>query len=247
MKYFVFSDVHEDYKSLKNVYKFIVSENITDYKTVSLGDNIGFSSHYYLQDCMNRNANACINLLKQNKTISVVGNHDLNFLNKQPINSFSLFPQNNLKNKKNDKVWLYQDELKTNIKESNINYLDQLNEFFIDSEIIFSHFLYPDLTGNVILTKETLRLFIKTHFIFMSLNQLKLSFIGHTHTKNPIIVSDKGEEFRLSSNDEIKLNLSEGSYIILCPPLLSYHLKRSSFVSYCNISSVLKYYNLGLI
>ena len=247
MKYFIFSDIHEDYKSLENVFNFIVSEKIKDYKTISLGDNIGFSSHYYLLNCINRNADACLNLLKQNNTISVVGNHDLNFLNKQPINSFPFFSHNNFKKKINDKVWLYQDEQKTNIKKPNINYLEQLNEFFIESEIIFSHFLYPDLTGNVILTKETLRLFIKTHFIFMSLNQLKLSFIGHTHTKNPIIVSDKGEEFRLNSGGEIELNLNKSSYIILCPPLLSYHLKQSSFVSYCNVTSVLKYYNLNLI
>lgn len=244
MKYFVLSDIHEDFFSLEMALDFI-SKETSEYKIISLGDNIGYSS-YFLQSLIKRDANKCIDLLKENNIISLLGNHDLNFLNKLPQNSFYLFSEN-LENKKNGKSWSYNDEMETILTDSNKYYIEELKEFFIEEEIIFSHFLYPDLTGNLVLTKETLKLFVKTHFILMSLNHLKISFVGHVHFKTPVIILDNGQEFRLlKSNDEIILNFEENSYIIFCPPLLSYLSENSNFISYCNHTNVIKYHCLAI-
>jgi len=238
MKYFIISDIHEDFYSLENVLNFITKEEC--YKVISLGDNVGFSEHYNFKNTINRrNADKSIDLLIEEKVISILGNHDFNFLNKAPKNSFYL-----INNITIDQRWLYEDELKTTFNDrSNVNYLDDLDELFIDGNVLFSHFLFPDLSGMLKLTKESIKSLVKTHFLFMDSSGLKISFVGHTHIKFPLIISDNGQEFKLlNTEDEIKLNFKENSYIVFCPPILSYLSKKSSFVSYCDQSRTIKHW-----
>lgn len=178
MKYAIISDIHEDIVGLKNVLRKI-NGHVAD-KIVCLGDITGFSDlHHSHTD--SKNADACIDLLKEHCDIIVIGNHDLNTIDKLPS---YLKRHKKAKSTISKKTWPYEREAESFVRIENINFLNQLPEFIIepvkDFNILFSHFIFPDLTGYTIVIPE-IKKELKPHYNFMDRNNCLLSFVGHTH------------------------------------------------------------------
>jgi predicted phosphodiesterase len=74
MKLGFLSDIHEDVISLKKGLDVLYREHCD--QIICLGDIIGFSNPYYPFG-ETKDANACIDLVRENCTIVVPGNHDL--------------------------------------------------------------------------------------------------------------------------------------------------------------------------
>ena len=159
---------------------------------ICLGDIVGCnpSSHPYYSL---RNANRCIDLIRNNCSITVAGNHDLYAVRKTPVHqtdfqlpqkwySFSLDKRKKLAK---GRYWLYEDhDLPLDLSPENIKFLESLPEFKTLSKhhpgIFFSHYIYPDLSGSTttfIESKEQLT----EHYKFMGLNKCLIAFSGHRH------------------------------------------------------------------
>jgi predicted phosphodiesterase len=189
MKIAVISDIHEDIVSLKKALKMIEIEKCN--QIVCLGDILGypFIRGKYADT---KNAAECIDLIKKNCSIVLLGNHDVFHLKKIPkyCNGFQ-FPSKwyemSIEEKKEiskGKVWNYSDDLSIIVSEKDNNYLSKLPEFLINDygevQVLFSHFNYPNFTGYVSgHNSDDQR--IKEHFNFMKKNSCKISICGHTH------------------------------------------------------------------
>lgn len=135
---------------------------------------------------------------------------------KYPINYFSV----NREREINIPVWTYEDERSINLNIESELFLKNAPEFQIIQGALFSHFLFPDLTGSLILNKKTLNLFFQIHFLFMEINECDISFIGHLHVEHPIIITSNNVKRQLHVNDIFYLETGI-KYIILCPALFN--------------------------
>ena len=245
MNHYILSDIHEDFYALQKVISEI-SQDTQPYAIHSLGDNIGFSTHYQSQK-HKRNANGCISLLKANHVASVLGNHDLHFLGRKPKLPFFIPPPGwealSLDEKiEHGGIWLYLDELPTQLDNDNFAYLDNLDDYAMYPDLLFSHFLFPDFNGSLILKKGQPDKLLPVHFIFMQINKLKLSFVGHLHMQQPIIISSQMEKRVLKSGESIFLDTTNTSFTVFCPAINTYNSQQSKFMSYSEESGILKYH-----
>ena len=213
MKYAIISDIHEDIVSLRKVMTRIKGFDVD--KLVCLGDITGFSDMHHPHK-ETKDAEACINLLKTDCDIIVAGNHDLNTLDKLPsflkrhkeANSF--LPK---------QTWAYEGEVHASLSRENIKLLKDLPEYDIetvdDFNILFSHFVFPDITGSTMMIPEVKKE-LKPHFNFMDNNDCLLSFVGHTHI----------DGFALSKGRDVQFKefgfkrLSGKQKIIFCPAVV---------------------------
>lgn len=222
MKYAIITDIHEDIESLKKVLFKI--EKLKVDKIFCLGDIVGVSLPYHKAFLKSRSANACIDLIRENCDCVVVGNHDLHHVLKIPNNSNFKYPKNWYDLPINErvlvsenKVHLYQNELVSEINNTNINYLLDLKEEKIVDNILLSHFLYPNLTGSEEIDEPELDL-IREHFKYMINNNVQISFVGHLHIKQIRIISTK-DIINLDLNKKHHLE-KDDVFIILCPQIV---------------------------
>lgn len=221
MIYGIITDIHEDIESLRKVLYEISNLKIDE--IVCLGDIVGVSLPYHKSFFNTRSANECLDLIKKS-AVSVVGNHDLNAILKTPNNSIFKYPKDwyklTIKKKKvisKNRIHLYKDEVPSSIKEKNRNYIENLQESLVIDKTLFSHFLYPNLTGSDKLIGKEIEI-IRQHFQFMLDNNLNVSFIGHLHNRNPRVISTK-EIIDISVETEYFLS-EEELYIVMCPPIV---------------------------
>lgn len=224
MKIALISDIHEDVVSLEKALKAIDRENCNE--IFCLGDILGFSELYY-QHISSRNASECIRLIKQNCSIVLLGNHDLNAIKKIPhfTKGFE-FPENWYKLDFNEqekfagnKVWLYNDgELDPLINEQDKAWMNCLSEWasvqFEQRNIFLSHYIYPNLSGvlkGFYLKNEE---FI-AHKEFLFDNGCDFSIAGHSHFPGLCISSKKIKTKRF--NRTYKVNRGD---CILIPPIV---------------------------
>jgi len=178
MKYAIISDIHEDINSLSKVINQIKKNGID--KLVCLGDITGFSAFHNIHKDT-KDVNACIDLLKASCDIIVAGNHDLNIVGKLPA-----FLKRHKKANSHIKkeTWSYKGEIEAVVNPENIEFLKQLPEYFIESvdnfQILFSHFIFPDITGATIVIPRKKKA-LKPHLNFMRRKDCLLSFVGHSH------------------------------------------------------------------
>ncbi|GEN73674.1 metallophosphoesterase [Chryseobacterium lathyri] len=241
----IITDLHEDIHSLKMFFEMHSSCNRAS-KVYSLGDNIGFSSFYEKYESR-RDANSCIEMLLNNDIKTVKGNHELNFLKIIPKIPFFIYPEKQyIANEKiiSDNIWSYQDEFVTNLHLHNFPFINNSDDIIIDNNILYSHFLYPDFNGNLVLNKTRIDQLLPVHFLFMEVNKIKISFVGHTHIDYPLIVSSTKRKIKLNDREFFFLDPKE-NYIIFCPPLNSYFSDTSKFLSYCDDTGILTFYSLG--
>lgn len=222
MKYIIISDLHEDIDSL---IKIVSASKNKNQKNISLGDNIGISKKYYSH--INNDANACLSLMKKHQFIGVRGNHDNFHLNIIPKQSIFLYPESlypsdiNTTNIFNHKVWSFSDEEPTSLTEENFKYLQTFEEYLIQDDILFSHFLFPDVTGSVKLREINFREILNIHFLYMKFNNLSISFVGHLHVNEVHIISNKrGRLIIKQSHFKFEKQHEYENFIVLCPSVI---------------------------
>ena len=212
MKYVIISDIHEDISSLQKVMSQIEKSGVD--KLVCLGDITGFSTYHNVHK-NTKDANACINLLKTNCDIIVAGNHDLNIINKLPQH---LLRHKEANSRIHKETWSYKGEINATLSPKNIDFLEQLPEYFIEItdnfQVLFSHFLFPDITGSTILIPKKKKA-LKPHFNFMKHQNSLLSFVGHSHINGFALYSG----CRINFKDFGFKRLSNKQQIIFGPAL----------------------------
>jgi predicted phosphodiesterase len=178
MKLGFLSDIHEDIISLQKGLQLLEKEKCD--QVICLGDITGFSNPYYPFG-ETKDANACIRLVRENCSVVVPGNHDLFSAGRIPqFNAGIEYPENwfnlDIRERMNlmkGKVWLYEHEILPELTEENLQYLESLPEYHIaenaDFQILFSHFLYPDISGSLIKRIDDIYDY-KAHFRFMRQN-----------------------------------------------------------------------------
>ncbi len=200
MKLGFISDIHEDVVSLKKGLDILYKKNCD--KIICLGDIIGFSNPYYPFGGT-KDANACIDLVRENCTIVVPGNHDLFSAGRipefhagveYPSEWFGMDIRDRI-NLMKGKIWFYEREIDPGLTEENIQYLRALPEYDIlkinDLSILVSHFLYPDVSGS--LRKRVDEIFeYRDHFWFMRQKNCILSFAGHMHREGFEVLNGSG-------------------------------------------------------
>ncbi len=184
------SDIHEDIVNLKTA--FAVLEKANCDLVVSLGDIVGFS-YRFQQDVQRRNANACIDMVRDQCSLAVAGNHDLFAVRKIPEHTagfhyrddwYDLDSHTRIRLTR-DKIWAYEDIfVQQNLTPRSIEYLRSLQEYevmtFDGISYLYSHFAYPDLTGSRIDSIKKSQDFGR-HSRFMDENNALFSFSGHGH------------------------------------------------------------------
>lgn len=200
MKLGFVSDIHEDVASLKKGLDVLHREDCD--QIICLGDIIGFSNPYYPYT-KTKDANACIDLVRENCTIVVPGNHDLFSAGRIPsYNAGIEYPEDWFSmelsvrmDMMKGKIWFYENEVTPALTEENKQYLNALPEYRIlandDYNILLTHFLYPDVSGS--LTKRIDDIYnYRDHFLFMRENNCRLSFAGHMHKEGFEVVNMMG-------------------------------------------------------
>lgn len=215
MKLGFISDIHEDIQCLEKAFRILAKENCDS--ILCLGDIVGFALPFY-RYIDTRNAEECIRLIKENCSISVIGNHDLYAIKKIPEYKagfnyddkwYELDYEIRAKKARN-RIWLYEDnEIKTRLSDSSKEFLFNLNEveFYNADEfkIMISHFCYPDFSGSAIFFPGEI-FHLEKHFDFMKNNKATQSFSGHGHPDGAIWVNEdnfrslKFGVYRLSDN-----------------------------------------------
>lgn len=201
MKYALIADIHEDLVHLELALKKI--EKLKCDQAICLGDISGFSVPYY-QYLDTRNASKCLRLIRENCSVIIAGNHDINAAGKVPeISPDFVYPNTWHKMDFHErsmvskgKVWLYDDnELDPLYTIKDIEFLKSLSEFKVvetmQGKILLSHYLYPNITGS---TKKFYNenMDFKDHREFMKSNDCLVSFTGHRHYSGLFISTENG-------------------------------------------------------
>ncbi len=172
MRLAILSDIHEDYENLLKIVGKAEARGFD--KLICLGDISGFSLPYYTYED-SRNAPACLALLREKCDIIIAGNHDLHAAGKSPE-----LPEE----MKDQETWQHEHDLDPGYSEEDISFLSTLPAFEVlktpDLNILFSHYVYPNLSGFVKGFYYEAREF-REHFAFMLERECSLCFTGHAH------------------------------------------------------------------
>lgn len=186
----IISDIHEDIKGLEKALKILERKGCSE--VICLGDITGYSSPHY-KFFKTRDARACVRLVRSTCSIIIPGNHDLFAARKVPASNPGFSYGENWYQKDFEerqklaagRIWLYEDtELPGNLMDEDKDFIRSLPEYQIkkyqNKKVLFSHHLYPDLTGSStrLLPDEGLH---QSHLNFMSDNSCDISFFGHNH------------------------------------------------------------------
>ena len=162
----------EDYENLRKILQKAESKGFD--KLICLGDISGFSMPYYKYE-KTRNASACLSLLREKCEIITPGNHDLHAAGIDPKLPEVLEGQ---------ETWQHELDLESGYSEEEINFLAGLPYYKIfpvpSGNILFSHYVYPNLTGFV-KGLYSWEVEFKAHFEFMKEKDCYISFTGHAH------------------------------------------------------------------
>jgi predicted phosphodiesterase len=192
MKIGFIADVHEDILSLREAFRIL--DTFKPDAIVCLGDIVGFQVPLYPYH-ESRNSSECIDMIKQRCTHVVAGNHDLYAIRKAPDYPAGFHYPPNWYDMEYDErvelsdgmVYTYEEsELSPLLRSQDVAYLRSLPEYIIaefDSyRFLFSHFLFPDMSGSTTFLPEKVR-DLTQHFDFMQKNDCLLSFSGHGHVE----------------------------------------------------------------
>lgn len=192
MKIAFISDIHEDILSLTEALKLI--DKLGCEQIICLGDICGYSvPHYnYLAE---RDASACVQLIKEHCHVAVVGNHDLFALRKTPTNSpLFTYPDNwyqltfaERRQLSQHKLWLYEDnELSALLTQEAFEDLQQLSEQQIVEfpgglTLLLTHYVTPNLTGSM--TGFITNAYeLAMHWQYIRQHHCTMGISGHMHT-----------------------------------------------------------------
>lgn len=233
MRLGIISDIHENTEMLESALKLAVFHKCDE--IVCLGDIVGYDVRFYRYD-MRRSAKSCVGLIKGNCRWVVPGNHDLfaagrlpHYTNgfDYPSDWFEMQP-NERKKIANGKVWCYGEDASNDLGKNEILYLRELPEYVATSEpgaeCLFSHYIYPDLTGST--TRYVERNYqLKGLWEFMNEQKVRYSFSGHSHTiftgfaYNGILKRAGSYLKAIHSIPSSMFNLGNETVMVLLPPL----------------------------
>ncbi len=193
MRIGIITDIHENVENLQEALRLAAKHHCNE--LVCLGDIVGFDNRFYREN-PNRSAKNCLDLVRLNCRWIVAGNHDLFASKKVPIYSNGYkYPENwfelngaEKKHVSERKVWCHEGDSPNDLGMEEIKFLKSLPEYITTSVnglgLLFSHYLYPDVTGSA--TKYIERNYqLRKHWEFMSNENVTLSFSGHSHTNFP--------------------------------------------------------------
>lgn len=223
MRLGIVSDIHEDAERLAEALRILEKRNCDE--IACLGDIVGFDVLVY-RYLDSRNASRCLAMVRENCRHAVIGNHDLFAVRRLPAgNSLFTFPANWYAMDFRDReelgrgsVWLYEPrELSAMLGRQESEYLASLPEFLAvetgDARILFSHSLYPDLTGSLLWRPENAWDFHR-HFQFMEAQQCAFGFSGHLHP--PGLGRADHADFSFSRFRKVKMGGEMVQYICPC-------------------------------
>jgi len=213
MKIGIISDIHSDLLNLEKALKILKTRGYD--RLVCLGDIVGYSYHYK-ENLEGRNLNGCVDLVKEHCDEVIAGNHDMYWSmrlpeylkgKKYPDNWFKLSLPERM-NFSNNSIWLYDDEIDESISTENIAYLSELPETIVidcsNFSILFTHFLFPDLTGSSKYFPDSIKDF-RPHLKFMQSQKCLLGIAGHGHLQGYSIASK--DHFRYNHFSKIPLEM----------------------------------------
>jgi len=190
MKLAFISDIHEDYRSLQTAFKLIEKTNCD--QVVCLGDIVGFSFQFQ-QSLGRRNADACLEMVKDQCRAVVAGNHDLFAAGRLPAYAAGFeYPEgwHDLGHEQRvrlsrNRVWIYDDMDRRAVRSpASMDFLLSLPEFLIvehpGQKFLFSHFNYPDFSGSTTGAPRKPK-DLADHFEFMDRTNCGISISGHGH------------------------------------------------------------------
>jgi len=233
MKLGIISDIHENVEMLEKALSQAELHKCDE--IVCLGDIVGFDIRFYKYHTR-RSAKLCVELIKANCRWAVPGNHDLFAAGRLPEYTngfiypeewFKLGPQDRKKTS-NGEVWCYDQDASNDLGDNEILYLRELPEYLAVTEkgtaCLFSHYIYPDLTGSTTRYVERNHQ-LKELWKFMKDQNVKYSFSGHSHT---IFAGFAYEGARYGAGRYLKavhsipsdrFSLGDESVMVLLPPL----------------------------
>ena len=229
MRIGIITDIHENVSMLEETLK-VAEEHKCD-ELACLGDIVGYDTRFYDRS-MRRSAKSCVALVESHFRWVVAGNHDLNSVARLPSwsNGFEYpekwFIMSGHERKKisSGRVWCYEYDLPNDLSEKEWGYLSRIPEYIIPEptkdSMLFSHYIYPDFTGSTTIYIERNQQ-MKKHWDFMSSNNLKFSFIGHSHSIFAgFAYKDSGLSVKaFHSLPNNNFFLGEEPVVILLPPL----------------------------
>jgi predicted phosphodiesterase len=189
MKIGIITDIHENAFMLRNVLELAERHGCNE--LACLGDIVGYDSRFYGYG-QERSARECTRLVKANCKWIVAGNHDLfasgrlpGYTNgfEYPSGWFMMTPAGR-KSASNGKVWSYEYDEPNDLGEQDIEFMRSLPEsvtVVIDgSSCMFSHYIYPDLTGSTTRYVERNSQLCQA-WELLDRNNVMYSFSGHSH------------------------------------------------------------------
>lgn len=220
MKTGLITDIHEDIVSLRKCLSIFEKKGCNE--LICLGDIVGFSAPHYSY-FNSRNARRCIETVRAECNIVIVGNHDLFAAGKLPQHTAGLdFPSDfysmDYPTKKQyfgEKIWFDEENtMNALIGENEKKYLQSIKEYetaeYENQRVLFSHFLYPNVNGMLRLTVNEMD--SREHFAFMKEKKCRLSFCGHAHIEGVTAIGQyhrkhTGFDRTISTNSEFKCYL----------------------------------------
>lgn len=224
MKIGVFGDIHEDVTSLARVLSLLEKKGCKE--LVCLGDIVGFDAGDYGRN-ETRDAETCIRLVREHCSTVVIGNHDLFAIKQVPSYTAGFdYPDHwytmNLAERQKRSAGVLWDycvaEDESPLSDNARTYLRGLPEFavvsFADRSCLFSHHLFPDLSGS----KRKMPQWLPDawhHLRWMRTHDCVLGISGHTHLKGTLTAT--WGHFSHTGNQTLSLNCQRRW--VTCPPV----------------------------
>jgi predicted phosphodiesterase len=210
----ILSDIHEDYKGLKRVFKRI--GRIGYDSCICLGDISGYSEAYYRYP-KERNARACLELVRKHCDIIIPGNHDLHAAGRIPLPGEGAGPDH----------WPHEEDLDPGYSREDLAFLAGLPEYAVlpdtTYKILLSHYVDPNLSG-IMQGFFTRGKEFASHFGLMERLGCKLGISGHAHARGVhLVYPDQFRHYGYS-----RAQLKDFPVVVGIPPVTR-HKMRSGF------------------
>ena len=191
----ILTDVHEDRSGLQKAFRICEAEHCDE--VACLGDIVGFCDRYQGK-ISQRDASQCLQAVKENCRWVIAGNHDLHAAGKLPVTMGTYhYPENwfglsweERRRIAGTRLWVYDDELPSNLRESEVEYIRTLEESMIieadGHRILLSHFNFPNLSGAETDFPQWASE-IAPHLDFIESKGCVLGITGHMHTEGLLV------------------------------------------------------------
>lgn len=212
------SDIHEDARMLEKALRS--AHTLGAERIFCLGDITGYSP-INQNFATEKNAAACIDLLREHCEISIAGNHDMFTARRlseypsgirYPGNWYNL-PLAEKQTLTGNKVWLYEHETDPRLSPDHIEWLRTLPEIAcIDAggmKICLTHYIYPDISGSLLMGHEPTYDALEHRELY----RCDLYLSGHLHPNGCIVQGKKTANRWVNIDFGEKYSVETGDYL----------------------------------